>query len=85
MIVVLLAVPLTAAGLLALVRGRAATVVHALAAASTLAAGCVVATAGVSGRTAVALDGILRVDALSAWMIALIVVVAALAAVEAPR
>jgi hydrogenase-4 component F len=85
MIVVLLAVPLTAAGLLALVRGGAATVVHALAAASTLAAGCVVATAGVSGRTAVALDGILRVDALSAWMIALIVVVAALAAVEAPR
>ncbi len=85
MIVLLLAVPLAAAGLLVLTRARAAIVLHALAAAGTLAAGCVVAAAGLSGRTAVALDGVLRVDALSAWMIALIVIVAALAAVEAPR
>jgi hydrogenase-4 component F len=85
MIVLLLALPLAAAGLLTLTRGRAATTVHALAAASTLAAGLAVAAAGVGGRTAVALDGVLRVDALSAWMIALIVIVAALAAVEAPR
>jgi hydrogenase-4 component F len=85
MIVFLLAVPLAAAGLLTLVRARAALAVHALAAASTLAAGLVVAAATVRGHTAVALDGTLRVDALSGWMVGLIVIVAALAAVEAPR
>jgi hydrogenase-4 component F len=85
MIVLLLAVPLTAAGLLALAAGRAATVVHALAAVATLVVGLTVAVGPMRGVIAVALDGVLRADALSGWMIAVIVVVAALAAAEAPR
>jgi hydrogenase-4 component F len=85
MIMLLFVTPLFAAALLARARGRAATVVHALAALVTIAAGITVAARAVGGLTASALDGVLRVDALSGWMIALIVVVAGLAAVEAPR
>jgi hydrogenase-4 component F len=85
MILLLLAVPLSAAALLALARGRAATVVHSLAALVTVAAGMTLAARAVSGLTAAALDGALRVDALSGWMIAIIVIVAGLAAAEAPR
>ena len=44
-----------------------------------------VAVAVVPGSDVTALDGFLRADALSAWMVALIGMVAALAAVEAPR
>jgi hydrogenase-4 component F len=47
--------------------------------------GLAVSLAAVRGTEAVALDGVLRVDALSGWMIAVIVVVAALAGAEAPR
>lgn len=84
MIVLLLGIPLLAAGLLALARGRAATIVHAVASLGTLLVGLVVTTGAVRGLDAAALGGVLRVDALSGWMIGVIVVVAALAAVEAP-
>jgi hydrogenase-4 component F len=84
MIVLLLGIPLLAAGLFALARGRAATIVHAVASLGTLAVGLVVTTGAVRGLDAAALGGVLRVDALSGWMIGVIVVVAALAAVEAP-
>ncbi len=83
---VLLATPLAAAALLALVPGgRLGVLIHTLAAAGTLACGASVAVGVVRGDTVTALDGLLRVDALSAWMIAVIVVVAGLAAAEAPR
>ena len=85
MIVLLVATPLVAAALLALVPRRAATAVHALAAVVTLAVGLTVAATTVRGAPAVALDGVLRADALSGWMIAVIVAVTALAAAEAPR
>jgi hydrogenase-4 component F len=81
----LLLVPLVGAGTLALIPGRLTRVVHAATAALTLGLAAVVAV-GVAGTGSVtALDGLLRVDALSAWMVALIGLVAALAAAEAPR
>jgi hydrogenase-4 component F len=85
MIVALLALPLAGAGVLARTRGRTAAVVHAVTVAGTLLVGLAVAVAAVRGRDATALEGFLRVDALSGWMIMLIVVVAALAGAEAPR
>jgi hydrogenase-4 component F len=85
MILVLLALPLVGAAVLARAHGRPATIVHAVVASATLAAGLAVALDAVRGVERVALDGVLRVDALSGWMIAVIVVVAALAAAEAPR
>jgi hydrogenase-4 component F len=85
MIVLLLALPLAAAALLTRAAGRAATAVHALAVLATLAAGLAVAAATVRAGEVRALDGVLRADALSGWMIAVIVVVAALAGAEAPR
>src|SRR5204863_5264602 len=84
-LVALLATPLLAAGLLALVRGRAAGLVHGVATIVTAALGLVV-TIVVGRQTSLdALGGFLRADALSAWMVALIGVVAVLAAVEAPH
>jgi hydrogenase-4 component F len=59
--------------------------VHALATAATLGAGIAAAARAVSGAPAVGLGGLLRADALSGWMIAVIVVVAAVAGAEAPR
>jgi len=85
MIVLLLALPLAAAGILARARGHAATALHGVAVVGTLLAGLVVATGAVRGTDATALGGVLRVDALSGWMIMVIVVVAALAGAEAPR
>src|SRR5262245_19681613 len=85
MIVLLLAVPLSAAVLLTLTVARAAILVHAVAALLTLVVGLMLTVRAVSGLTAVAFDGVLRVDALSGWMTAVIVVVAGLAAMEAPR
>jgi len=85
MIVLLLALPLAAAGILARARGHAATALHGIAVVGTLLAGLVVATGAVRGTDATALGGVLRVDALSGWMIMVIVVVAALAGAEAPR
>ncbi len=84
-LVLLLALPLAGALVLARCRGAAATAVHAATAALTLAAAAAVAV-GV-GREGVltALDGFIRADALSAWMAALVGLVGALAAAEAPR
>jgi len=84
-IVLLVALPLAAALLLAVAPARAATVVHALATLATLGAGLAVTVGTVRGAPAVALDGVLRADALSGWMIAVIVAVAGIAAAEAPR
>lgn len=81
----LLALPLTGAVLLSRLRGRAAAAVHAATAAGTLTA-AVAAGAAVYRMTSVtALGGLLRADGLSAWLIGLIGLVAALAAIEAPR
>jgi hydrogenase-4 component F len=85
MILLLLALPLSGAAVLARAAGRTATVLHALTAAATLAVGLAVAAGAVRGAERLALDGFLRVDALAGWMIAVIVIVAALAAAEAPR
>jgi hydrogenase-4 component F len=84
-LVALVAAPLAAAALLARATGRAATLVHAAASLATTALAIVVSVAFVRHGTLEALDGFLRVDALSAWMVGLIGVVAALAALEAPR
>src|SRR5204863_253366 len=64
--------------------GSRATVLHGLTSAFTLAAALGVAVQVNRGGPLAAVDGLLRADALSAWMIALIGVVAALAATEAP-
>jgi hydrogenase-4 component F len=81
----LLAIPAAGALLLTRCRGGPATVVHALTAGLTLGAALAVALAVSRGNVVTALDGVLRADALSAWMVALIGLVAALAATEAPR
>src|SRR5213594_3768568 len=85
MIVLMLVIPVTAAGVLALARGRVATVVHALATLLMLTSGLTVAARALRGVEATAFGGVLRVDALSGWMIGVIVLVAGLAAAEAPR
>jgi hydrogenase-4 component F len=84
-LIALLATPLVAAVLLTRAAGRAAAAVHALASVATVALALLVSVAVVRQRTIEALDGFLRADALSAWMVGLIGVVAALAAIEAPR
>src|SRR5207249_4904028 len=83
-LIVLLAVPLVGALVLWRASGSRATVLHGLTSAFTLAAALGVAVQVNSGGPLAAVDGLLRADALSAWMIALIGVVAALAATEAP-
>jgi len=85
MLLVVLAIPLVGAALLWRATNRLATTLHAVTAASTLAAALAVAVAVNAGETLVAFDGLLRADALSAWMIALIGIVSGLAASEAPR
>ena len=84
-LVLLLAIPLAGALTLARAPRRAAVALHGATAALTLgAAAAVVAAVGRAG-VLTALGGLLRADALSAWMAALIGMVGALAAVEAPR
>jgi len=85
LLVALLAVPLVAAALLTRVHGRAATLVHGLASVATTALALAVAVAVLETTSLEALDGFLRADALSAWMVALVGIVAGLAALEAPR
>jgi hydrogenase-4 component F len=85
MIVALLALPLVGAAMLSRVHGRAASLLHGAVAAATLVVGLVVASVAVGGREQAAFGGVLRVDALSGWMIVVIVLVAGLAAAEAPR
>ena len=82
-VVVLLALPLAAALSLVVPGVPHRRGIHIGAAALTLVAATVVAVGVARARVVTALDGILRVDALSAWMIVLIAGVAALAAVEA--
>ncbi len=81
----LLAVPLVGAALAWRAVGRLATALHAATAALTLVGALAVAVRVNRGEPLVAFDGFLRADALSAWMIALIGIVGALAASEAPR
>ena len=85
MLVLLLAVPLAGAGVLALARGARVGTLHGLVATLTLAVSLAVAVVVYRAGAVTALDGFLRADALSAWMVGLIGLIAALAAVEAPR
>ncbi len=84
-VLALLAVPLLAAALLARARGAAARAGHAAAGVLTLALGLAVAGTVAGAGAVTAAGGLLRVDGLSAWMVALVVLVAGLAAGEAPR
>jgi len=83
-LIVLLAVPLVGALVLWRASGSRATVLHGLTSTLTLAAALAVAAQVNHGAPLAALGGVLRADALSAWMIGLIGIVAALAATEAP-
>ena len=85
MLAVLLAIPLIGAALLWRAAGRVAIVLHTLTASLTLAAAVAVSVHVNGEGPLTALDGLLRADALSGWLIALIGVVAALGASEAPR
>ncbi|MGH7346998.1 MAG: hydrogenase 4 subunit F, partial [Candidatus Rokuibacteriota bacterium] len=85
MLATLLAVPLVGAALAWRATGRVATALHAVTAALTLTGALAVTVTVNRGEPLVAFDGFLRADALSAWMIALIGIVGALAASEAPR
>jgi len=86
LLIVLLAVPLVGAAILLRASGRAAVVVHGLTALGTLVLALAVSVAVLrQAATLTAFDGFLRADALSAWMVGLVGVVAGLAAVEAPH
>jgi hydrogenase-4 component F len=85
LLVALLAAPLVGATVLLRAGDRAATVVHGLTALATLGLSLTVAVAILPDTTLQALGGFLRADALSAWMVGLVGLVAGLAAVEAPH
>jgi hydrogenase-4 component F len=85
LLIALLAVPLTGAALLWRMSGRAATVAHGLTGLATVALAFAVAFGVAQQTVIVALGGFLRADALSAWMVGLIGLVAGLAAVEVPH
>jgi hydrogenase-4 component F len=85
MLPALLVVPLVAAALLARLRGGAARVVHGAAVALMLGLAVAVGAAVARDGSVSALGGLLRADALSAWMLALVTLVTTLAASEAPR
>ncbi len=85
MLIALLAVPLAGATLLLRAGGRAASLLHGLTALATGGLALAVAVTVVRQTTLLALGGFLRADALSAWMVGLIALVAGLAAVEAPH
>jgi hydrogenase-4 component F len=85
MLLALLVIPLSGAALSWRAVGRRATALHTVTAVLTLMGALAVAVTVNRGEPLVAFDGFLRADALSAWMIALIGIVAALAASEAPR
>jgi hydrogenase-4 component F len=84
-LVALLAIPLFGAALSWRAADRMATAIHTATATLTVIGALVVTLTVNRGEPLVAFDGFLRADALSAWMIALIGIVAALAASEAPR
>jgi hydrogenase-4 component F len=81
----LLVTPLAGATVLLVVDGRLRRAVHGLTVVLTLLTAIGVATAVARDTTVTALGGLLRADALSAWMIVLVGLVAALAGSEAPR
>ncbi|MGI0052604.1 MAG: hypothetical protein ACRD8K_12795, partial [Nitrososphaeraceae archaeon] len=85
LLLALLAAPLVGAAILLRAGARAAVVVHGLTAVATVVLALAVSVAVVRETTLQALDGFLRADALSAWMVGLVGVVAGLAAVEAPH
>jgi len=85
MLAALLSIPLVGAALAWRAVGRRATALHAATSVLTLVGALAVAVRVNRGEPLVAFDGFLRADALSAWMIALIGIVGALAASEAPR
>jgi hydrogenase-4 component F len=85
MLAAVLAIPLLGAALSWRAVGRFATRLHAVTSVLTLAGALAVTVTVNRGEPLVAFDGFLRADALSAWMIALIGIVGALAASEAPR
>src|SRR5215475_11814261 len=82
-LVVLLLVPLITAGLLAWGGARIVRGLHAAALTALLATVLSVMTDVARDGTVTALDGLLRADPLSAWMMGLIAVVATLAGAEA--
>jgi hydrogenase-4 component F len=83
--VAVVATPLLAAGVLAITRGRISAPVHVLASVVTLVLALAVGVEVVARGEVLALDGLLRVDGLSAWMVVLVALIGALAAFEAPR
>src|SRR5262245_53007616 len=85
MLLALLAIPLAGAALLARLADGAGRVVHGVTAGLTLATAAAVVVDVARGGTVTALDGLLRADALTAWMVGLVAVVASLAAAEAPH
>jgi hydrogenase-4 component F len=84
-LVALLAVPVLAAAVLARATGRNAALAHGLASGLTAMLAAAVAVGVVLTGPLTGLDGLLRADGLSAWMIVLVAAVAGLAAAEAPR
>jgi hydrogenase-4 component F len=84
-LLLLLAIPLTGAALLARAGAGTAPAIHGLTTGGTLLAAAGVAVTVMQEGSLTALDGLLRADALSAWMVGLVGLVAALAAIEAPR
>ncbi|MBI2493356.1 MAG: hypothetical protein HYV94_14845 [Candidatus Rokubacteria bacterium] len=82
---VLLALPLAGAALAFRAAGRPAAAINGAAAAGTLAAALLLAVEVSRAGAVTAFGGLLRADALSAWMVALVGLVGAFAAWEAPR
>ena len=81
-LIVLLLAPLAGAVLLGRAAGPAARAVHAATLAAILGAAVAVVIGVARDGTVTALDGLLRADALSAWMVGLIGIVATLAGAE---
>jgi hydrogenase-4 component F len=84
-VLVLLAVPLVGALLLAALGPRIGPAAHLVTSGLTLAAAAGVVIAVARFGVVTALDGLLRADALSAWIVALVALVGGLAALEAAR
>jgi hydrogenase-4 component F len=81
----LLAVPLGGALLLAALGSRARQAIHLITAGLTFVAAAGVVTAVARAGVVTALGGIVRADALSAWIVALVALVGGFAALEAAR
>jgi hydrogenase-4 component F len=84
-VLVLLAVPLAGALLLAALGSRGRRAIHLVTAGFTLAAAAVVVVAVARAGVVVALGGVIRADALSAWIVGLVGLVGGFAALEAWR